>query len=249
VPRATSDGAELYYETAGAGDPVVFVPDLGCGAWLWAWQAPALAGPHETITWDLRGTGRSGPAEDYSIGAMAGDLEAVLADHGARRAAVVGAGMGGMIALAAALEGSRVDRIAVLGTAADGDAFDAEAFLGPSTDLDGLMSAGFRETYPEEADRIAGWRKREDAPKPVRRAQAEAVSGFDVSDRLYRITEPVLVAHGAADTVVAPETGRELAEGLPRGRFETFAEGSHLFFVEQARLASDALAGFLDAGE
>lgn len=249
MPGAINDGVKLYYETAGAGDPVVFVPDLGCGAWLWAWQAPALAGPHETITWDLRGTGRSGAAEDYSIGAMAGDLEAVLADHGARRAAVVGAGMGGMVALAAALEGSRVDRLALLGTAADGSAFDAGAFLGPPEDLDGLTSAGFREAYPEEADRIAGWREREDAPETVRRAQAEAVAAFDVSDRLYRITEPALVTHGAEDAVVSPEAGRELADGLPRGRFEAFAEGSHLFFVEQARLASDALAGFLDAAE
>jgi pimeloyl-ACP methyl ester carboxylesterase len=246
VPTATNDGVELYYETAGPGEPVVFVPDLGCGAWLWSWQAPALAGPREAITWDPRGTGRSSDAAEYSIGAMAGDLEAVLADHGVRNAAVVGAGLGGMVALAAALESSRVDRLALLGTAANGSAFDAAAFLGPTDDLTGLTSAGFREAHPEEAERIADWRAEEDAPPPVREAQAEAVAGFDVSDRLHEITAPTLVAHGTADAVVPADAGRDLAEGLPRGRFEAFAEGSHLFFIEQARLVSDALAGFLD---
>jgi pimeloyl-ACP methyl ester carboxylesterase len=246
VPTATNDGVDLYYETAGSGDTVVFVPDLGCGAWLWAWQAPALAGPRETITWDLRGTGRSGDADEYSIASMAGDLEAVLTDHGARTAAVVGAGMGGMVALAAALESSRVDRLALLGTAAEGAAFDAGAFRGPPDDLTGLISAGFREAYPEEAERIAGWRANEDAPEAVREAQAEGVAAFDVSDRLHAITAPAFVAHGSADAVVVSEAGQDLAAGLPRGRFEAFPDGSHFFFIEQARLVSDALAGFLD---
>jgi pimeloyl-ACP methyl ester carboxylesterase len=246
VPIATNDGVDLYYEAAGSGDPVAFVPDLGCGAWLWAWQAPALAGPHETITWDLRGTGRSSDADEYSIAAMAGDLEAVLTDHGARTTAVVGAGMGGMVALAAALKGSRADRLVLLGTAADGTAFDAGAFRGPPDDLTGLTSAGFREAYPEEAERIAGWRANEDAPEAVREAQAEGVAAFDVSDRLHAITAPAFVAHGSADAVVVSEAGQDLAAGLPRGRFEAFPDGSHFFFIEQARLVSDALAGFLD---
>lgn len=254
MPTATNDGVELYYETAGAGggvspastDPVVFVPDLGCGAWLWGWQAPALAGPREVITWDLRGTGRSSEAGEYSITAMAGDLDAVLADHGVRSASVVGAGMGGMVALAYALEYSRAGRLVLLGTAADGDALDAAAFLAGPDDLSALTSAGFREAYPDAVDRIAGWRRREDAPETVRRAHARAVEAFDVSDRLHEITAPALVAHGEADAVVPPEAGRDLAAGLPRGRFEGFTEGSHLFFVEQARLVSDALAGFLD---
>ena len=254
MPTATNDGVELYYETAGTGggtnaEPggsVAFVPDLGCGAWLWSWQAPALAGPREVITWDLRGTGRSSEAREYSIAAMASDLDAVLADHGVRSAAVVGAGMGGLVALAATLRGSRVDRLALLGTAADGAAFDAAAFLAGPEDLSGLTSAGFREAYPEEVERITDWRRREDAPEDIRREHARAIAAFDLSDRLHEITAPALVAHGEADAVVLPEAARDLAAGLPRGRFEGFAEGSHLFFVEQARLVSDAIAGFLD---
>ncbi|MFB6227393.1 MAG: alpha/beta fold hydrolase [Halobacteriales archaeon] len=247
VPRATNDGVELYYETVGSGQPVVFVSDLGCGAWLWSWQAPALSGPHETITWDLRGVGRSEEADTYSIGAMADDLDAILADHGVRKAAVVGAGMGGMVALRAALDTSRVGRLALLGTAADGSAFDTRAFLGPPGEMESLTSAAFRDARPEAVERIADWREAEDATKAVCRAQSQAVTAFDVSGRLHEITVPALVAHGTADAVVPFEAGRELAAGLPRGRFEAFEAGSHFVFIEQARLVSDALAGFLGA--
>lgn len=254
MPIAGNDGVELYYEAAGrdedatpeSGEPVVFVPDLGCGAWLWGWQAPALAGPRDAITWDLRGTGRSSPGETYSIGAMAADLEVVLADHGVRKVAVVGAGMGGMVALRYALDHSRARRLVLLGTAAEGSVFDAGAFLGPVDDLAALTSAAFREAHPDAVERIADWRAAEDAPGEVRRRQAEAVAAVDVSGRLHEITVPALVAHGTADAVVPPAAGETLAEGLPRGRFERFEEGSHFFFVEQARLVSDALAGFLD---
>jgi pimeloyl-ACP methyl ester carboxylesterase len=248
VPRATNDGVELYYETAGSGQPVVFVSDLGCGAWLWSWQAPALAGPHETITWDLRGVGRSEVADGYSIAAMVSDLEAVLADHGIRKAAVVGAGMGGLVALGAALDTSRVGRLVLLGTAADGSAFDTRPFVGPTEAMESLTSGAFREARPGEIERITEWRANEDASKAVRRAQSEAVAAFDVSDRLHEITMPALVGHGTADAVVPPEAGRELAAGLPRGRFEAFEAGPHLVFIEQARLVSDALAGFLADG-
>ena len=249
MPRVTNDGVELYYETAGTGRPVVFVSDLGCGVWLWSWQAPAIAGPHETVTWDLRGVGRSGEADTYSIAAMADDLEAVLADHGVRKAVVVGAGLGGMVALRATLDTSRVERLALLGTTAEGSVYDTQPFLAPTEELTSLTSPEFREARPEALERIAEWRAAEDATGAVRRAHAEAVAAFDISGRLHEITVPALVAHGTADAVVSPEAGRKLAAGLPRGRFEAFEAGPHLVFIEQARLVSDALAGFIDPGD
>ncbi|MFB6295335.1 MAG: alpha/beta fold hydrolase [Halobacteriales archaeon] len=265
MPTVSHCGASLYYETSGAddtserdesagtdghagsADPVVFVPDLGCGVWLWGWQAPALAGPREAITWDLRGCGRSGGEPADSIATMAGDLEAVLADCGVSSAAVVGAGMGGMVALQYALDYSRTGRLVLFGATADGARFDAGAFLGDPGDLDALTSAGFREAYPDAIDDIAAWREAEDASEAGKRAHAAAVAGCDLSGRLHEITQPALVAHGEADTVVPIEAGEALAGGLPRGSVERFAEGSHFFFVEQARLVSDVVAGFLEA--
>lgn len=248
MPRASNGSVELYYETAGAGEPVVFVEDIGYGAWLWGWQASAIAGPYETIVWDNRGTGRSdvvsGP---YTVDDMAGDLEAILADHGVRSAHVVGAGMGGMIALQYALDFSRARSLTLMGTAAAGVEVDVRVQLGdPRESLEAVLSTGFVETHLDAVDRIAEWRRDEDASEPAADAQAAAVEAFDVRDRLFEITVPVLVMHGTADSVAPPEVGQRLANDLPRGRLEQFEDGSHLFFIEQARLATDVLVGFIE---
>ncbi|WP_255169492.1 alpha/beta fold hydrolase [Natrononativus amylolyticus] len=128
MPRATSDGVSIYYERDDGEDvPVVFVQGLGYGRWMWRWQREAVAGDHEVIAPDNRGTGRSeaglppvvpklprklraallaGPLS-YSVEGMAADLEAVLEDAGVREAHVVGASLGGMVAQAYALEYAR----------------------------------------------------------------------------------------------------------------------------------------------
>ena len=247
MPTATNRGVSIYYETAGGGDSVAFVPDLGYGAWLWSWQAPAFAGPYRTIVLDNRGAGRSdSPPDPYTIGAMAADLEAVLADAGTRKATVVGAGMGGMIALQHALSYERAERLVLLGTAASGSEMDADAMVGDPDDLDAVLSRGFIDDFPEAVERIVGWRREEDADAEAAAAQVDAIEEFDVSDRLYEITVPALVMHGEADAVVPIDVGEALADGLPRGRFERFRDEPHLFFIEQSRLATDAIAGFLE---
>lgn len=249
VPTATNRGVSLYYEEDGEGDPVVFVSDVGYGAWLWAWQAPAIAGPYRTIVWDIRGTGRSdAPPGPYTITGMADDLEAVLSDAGVRSAAVVGAGMGGMIGLQHALSSSRAVRLVLMGTAASGAKMDARAMIGEPDDLSAVLSEAFMADYPEAVEQIVEWRREEDAAPEAAAAHVAAVEGFDVSERLHEITQPALVMHGGEDRVVPVEAGERLAEGLPRGRLERFRDEPHLFFVEQSRLVTDALAAELADG-
>ncbi|ERH09594.1 MAG: hypothetical protein J07HX64_01353 [halophilic archaeon J07HX64] len=45
--------------------------------------------------------------------------------------------------------------------------------------------------------------------------------------------------------MVPTGVGRNLAEGLPHGTFET-VEGRHLCFAEHSRAVSDRLLGFLE---
>jgi len=89
------------------------------------------------------------------------------------------------------------------------------------------------------------WRAAEDASRSVFGAHAAAVAGFDVSDRLYEITQPALVVHGGDDAVWPPERGAALAEGLPRGAFSEVPDAGHLVHVEASRRVNDDLLGFL----
>ena len=51
MPTTTRDGVTLHYETTGDGPTVVFVGDVGYGAWLWGWHHDAVAGPYEALVW------------------------------------------------------------------------------------------------------------------------------------------------------------------------------------------------------
>lgn len=255
MPTATHGDVDLFYETAGSGPTVAFVEPVGFGAWCWSWLVEALAGPFETLVWDLRGTGRSDASPGpYDVSTLAADLDAVLADHGARRTHLVGVGLGGMIALQYSREHSRAATLALLGTTADGRHVDADALEGlqaPRDDrealresLRGAFSSGVVDAHPDAVDRIAAWRADDDADPEGWDAQTAAMTGFELTD-LYEVTTPSLVVHGRDDAVVPVDAGRDLADDLPRGTFEGIDAG-HLVAAEEPTAVEDALAAHLE---
>ncbi|MFC4356990.1 alpha/beta fold hydrolase [Halobium salinum] len=258
MPTARHGDVSLFYDREGDGDPVVFVGDTGYGAWQWGWQHGAVAGPYESLVTELRGTGRSdAPPGPYSVPDLAGDLDAILADAGVGGAHVVGAGLGGMVALEAARSSSpsasRIRSLVLVGSAATGDGIDLGSLYADPSDEDGLrgsldpaLSATFFREQAGAVERILAWRAAEDAERAAWEAQAAAVDAFDASDWLVEVTQPTLVLHGTADAVWPAERGRELAEDLPRGEFVGVEGAGHLAHVEHSRVVNDHLLGFLD---
>jgi pimeloyl-ACP methyl ester carboxylesterase len=255
VHATTADGADLYYETAGEGETVALVGEAGYGAWQWGWQADALTGPYGTLVWDLRGTGRSDtPPGPYDVDRMTADLEAVLADSGTDRTHLVGAGLGGMIALRYTRRYGRARSLTLFGTVADGTLLNESALRAlhaPPDDsaalrasLEGAFTAGYRHEQSGVIDQICDWRAEEDADTEGFEAQLAAVCGFEAGP-LYEMTLPTLVCHGVDDPVVPVAAGRRLASNLPRGRFEP-VEGRRLHFIEYSRAVTDRLVAFLD---
>ena len=256
MPTTSNDGVSLHYETTGDGPTVVFVGDAGYGAWLWGWHHDALAGPYETVVWDLRGTGGSdAPPGPYDAPTLASDLEAVLSAHGVASAHLVGAGLGGMVALQYAHEYNRARTMTLYSTAASGDDVDAEALdalaldRGPEQSRDGAFSPAFRENAPDLLDRITDWRRAEDATGEAFTAQAAAMTDFSAPP-LYEVTVPTEVYYGVDDPVVPAAAAESLGADLPRGTSEA-VEGRHLAFVEHSRPVTDRLTAFLNeyAGE
>ena len=264
MPTASNGSVSLYYETGGDGvgrrstsnrpradgETVVFLGDVGYGAWQWGWQHGGLAGPFETLVTDLRGTGRSDvPPGPYAVDDFVADVQAVLDDHGARRVHVVGAGLGGMVALDLARRSTRPRSLALLGTAPGGADLALSPLFGAPDDSDALesslaaaLSRDFLDAHPDAVERIVEWRAAEDAPREAWEAQAAAVEAY-AADRLYEIDTPALVLHGRDDAVWPVEYGRRLAEALPRGEFVGL-DGGHLIGVEQSRAVNDRLFDF-----
>jgi pimeloyl-ACP methyl ester carboxylesterase len=104
---ATDDGGRGEF-------PVVFVHSLAGNSSHWATQLEHLRPSRRAVALDLRGHGRSEPPQnaDYSIGGMAGDIEAVVNTLSLDRFVLVGHSMGGGVALTYA--GAHPERVAGL---------------------------------------------------------------------------------------------------------------------------------------
>jgi pimeloyl-ACP methyl ester carboxylesterase len=117
--RVDVDGVGIQYEVTGQGPPVMLLHGFPDSGRLWRHQVPALAGAgFRVIVPDLRGYGRSDKpeaVEAYSMGLLATDVLAVLADLEIARAHVIGHDWGAALAwgLASLAPGS-VDHLAVL---------------------------------------------------------------------------------------------------------------------------------------
>lgn len=265
MPYAQNGDTALYYETAGpaSAPTVAFVCGIFYAHWMWNWQRERLSDGYEVVIWDNRGAGNSDvPEGPYSIEGMAKDLDAVLEDLGQETAHIVGASMGGMIALEYALSYDRAATLSLLCTSHGGpDAvpvppetqermYDVPENLNPREairyKMDPAMSDEFAAENQELVDQIVDWRLETDAPPAAQQAQGHAVEAFDVSDRLEEIDIPTLILHGTADEVLPVENGRQLHDGIPDSTFERFAGGSHLFFIEQADEVTDRLRQFLN---
>lgn len=97
MPRLTANGVELYYEDVGEGLPLVLQAHHH-QAWM-PFQVAYFSQFYRVITFDRRGTGRSGsPDGEWDNADFAADLRGLLDGLGIERAVIAGASLGGVIA-------------------------------------------------------------------------------------------------------------------------------------------------------
>jgi len=96
-------GVDLYYETHGQGEPLIFVPSTAYSGEVWKPSQMPLADSMNVIFHDPRGCGRSVAEQSvYTIEQMALDIVALM-DHLKHSSAhLIGHSMGGRIALSLA---------------------------------------------------------------------------------------------------------------------------------------------------
>lgn len=110
-------GMPLHYLTGGEGPPVLLIHGLGSsGSLEWRLNLQALTSRHRVIALDLPGFGRSAkPPIEYTVDFFVGRVAAFLAALDVPRLAVVGASLGGRVAVGLALqEPHRVARLCLV---------------------------------------------------------------------------------------------------------------------------------------
>ena len=242
---------------------LVLIQGMGFGRSGWGPVLRKLGRHFRLVLVDNRGFGRSDrPAGLFGVAAMAGDIVAVLDAAGIRRAHVMGASLGGMVAQELAItHAERVDGL-VLACTAPGWPFAypmppaavrlmlvtavIKAEVARRRHTENALSARTVQHHPELVDRLLELQDSQPPPAPrALAAQAAAGALYAGRWRQARIRARTLVLQGGADTVVDPRNGRLLADRIPDARLVTFPELGHLLFWEDPDGFTDAVTSFL----
>lgn len=213
----------MYYEMAGAGQPLVLVGGLGLDVSECGQLVDALATRYRVLAFDNRGAGRTDkPDEPYSVRQMARDTTGLMRALGIERAHVVGMSLGGRIALDLALAyPGRVRSLILVSTSAR---VERRWTIG----LLGLVSLFFRGRYPQ--------------PRYAFRRQREASAQYDRTAELPDLRVPTLVVHGRRDHIVPYRLAEDMAAGIPGARLELVDSGHIYPLTRSARFAEQVAA-------
>lgn len=260
MPFTTNDGIRLYWEEHGSGSPVLLIMGLSFTHEMWFRVLPHLTQARfRAILFDNRGMGRSDcPRSPYSIRQMASDAVAVMDAAGVTSAHVIGASMGGMIALELALRYPERVRSLVLGC----------------TPYSGLFGKWphLRYCWPFVRWNSSDREQRERELRPLLYAEATplerveedlairckctwnsrgflgqfaAILRWNSYRRLPHIRVPTLVLHGAEDHLVPPENGQVIASRIPGARFHLLTNAGHILITDQPEASVQQLLDFL----
>lgn len=259
------DNAEIVGETAGFGLPVVFLHAGIADRRMWAEQMQLLASAgYHVVSYDRRGFGETeSPDEPFSHLA---DLEAVLDQLGVHAAVLVGASMGGGLAIDFAIEHpERTIGLVLVGTALTGsdepevpevaeglfdardyalergnystvNRIDAHLWLDGPESAQGRVEGEIRDQFLEMNGRALA--------KPALTHEEEPDSAVDA---VRQIDAPVLLVVGELDFPHIIERHDALSEELPNAFATMIEDTAHLPSLERPDLFDPLLIEFLEA--
>jgi pimeloyl-ACP methyl ester carboxylesterase len=227
---AEVNGLKLYYETHGAGRPLILLHGgLGSGE-MFGPILPMLAASHQVVTVDLQGHGRTADIDrPIDVRLMAGDIAALIDHLSLSRPDVVGYSLGGGVALQTAAQyPAKVRRLVVASANIRPDAIYPEMRA-----QQGQVSAAAAEFMKETPmyqlyQRVAP--RPEDFPRLLTKIGESMSKDFDFADDVRGLQVPTLIV--AADADMAPPShyvevfklldgglrdGGWMGEGRPQG--------------------------------
>jgi pimeloyl-ACP methyl ester carboxylesterase len=221
----TTDRVKIYYETHGAGTPLVLAYGIGGNAGMWDVNVPALAARHRVVLWEPRGHGRSDSPDDpakYSFAHWVEDLRAVVDRLALRKAHVGGLSLGAGISTRFTLRHpGRVRSLLVTNSSsASGLPLSVDAFLMRARSIEITLKQGMdamaefaMAANPNVAERLKIDPSAKDEfytyyrkLQPIGYANSlRALLGMDhIADQLAKIRVPVLLIGGDRDPSLTP---------------------------------------------
>ena len=261
MPFAQNDETKIYYQTQGAGEPLLLIAGLGAPHRAWRRIAPLLAEKFRVITFDNRGTGATEfPADElFTIPLMVRDAKAVLDAENIASAHILGMSMGGMIAQEFALTFPEKTRSLILTVTACGGANSVPAKPEVYFTLQGGNSNTPEEAFwamspfiydkstpREKLEEDINSREGQFTPPANFMRQMQAIFIWQGSfDRLSKIKVPTLILHGENDQLIPCANAKILADAIPDSKLVELENSSHIFTTDQTEKSAEAILDFL----
>lgn len=249
-------GAELYYETHGAGEALLLFPSTAFSGEVWKpHQVPALAPALQLILHDPRGCPRTQVSQQvYTIEQMANDAVALLDHLHISQAHLLGHSMGGRVALTLAL--NFPGRVKSLIMAASGSGLvprpgldcvpglphwlvlglvekGFEKFLRDEyCDSEVFFTKAFRDAHPERIEEFFQLARATHAELPEYIHLSIARHNWEATHRLGDVRVPTLVLIGTNDQARSNHLlqAEALKNRIPGAELKVLDHQSHGFF-------------------
>ena len=256
MPLAVVNGARLWYEVRGRGEPILLHHGYTASRVNWAPVAKRLEHRFRVILMECRGTGESEhTAAGYTLEQYAADVVGLLDHLRLDRVTYAGHSMGGGIGYRLALDhAARLHRLVLMAPIpADGiGPIDAEMRRQrlderQRGDREALLARYRAMRFRDDVETDAWFEDRVRHVLSVSDGHfeqgAESMSGLAVGNRLADVTLPTLMIAGAVDGLLAANL-QDFAR-LPNATLEVLSRAGHEVAVHEPDRVAEAIAAFM----
>jgi pimeloyl-ACP methyl ester carboxylesterase len=245
-------GAKLgYWDTGGAGEPIMLLHPASGSALVWLYQQPVFAqAGYRVIAYSRRNYYNSDSAPADNPGTASGDLEALVNFLGLEKLHIVSSAAGGSVAADYALSyPQRLLSLTVSSNnlaAAQGYIADAAARM--KLDAWDELPRWYRELGPSyraiNPEGVAKWTEINEISETGRGARQKLVNVV-TPEKLEDLRVPTLLMTGSADMFTPPSVQRLIARHIPDSELMVAPECGHSIYWERPDLFNRTVLDFI----
>jgi len=259
MPHATINGARLWFDVRGEGEPLLLHHGYTASRVNWMPVADRLADRYRIILMECRGTGASEhTADGYTLEQYASDVVGLLDHLRIDRVTFAGHSMGGGVGYLLGLDhADRLERLVLMAP------IPAEG-VGQITpelrqqrleerrrgDRDAILARYRALKFRDDVETEAWFEDRAEHILSVSDGHfergAESMQALNVVDRLASLTTPTLMIAGAVDSLLIPNLLDFMR--LPNATLEVLSRAGHEVAVHEPERVAAAIDGFMSYG-
>lgn len=259
MPHAKINGARLWYEVRGRGEPILMHHGYTASRVNWMPVAERLESRYQVILMECRGTGESEhTAGGYTLEQYAADVVGLLDHLGLERVTFAGHSMGGGVGYLLALDhGDRLERLVLMAPIPSEGVGEITPELRRQRleerrrgDRDAILARYRAMRFRDDVEGEEWFESRAEHILSVSEGHfeqgAESMQALHVTDRLADLTTPTLMISGAVDSLLIPNLLDFMR--LPNATLEVLSRAGHEVGVHEPERVAEAIDGFMVYG-